>query len=65
MTETKRRYEMTTREKIKPLNEAAIKSALYDGLITAKEARHMLMVYLKKSNFSPLEQSSTKVHQVA
>lgn len=36
------------------LNEVTIQYALKEGLITAREARVMLMVYLKKSNFNPI-----------
>ena len=36
------------------LDELTIHHALKEGLITEKEARGMLMVYLKKSNFNPI-----------
>ena len=38
------------------LNEATIKDALYKSLITDEEARQMLVVYLRKSGFSPMRQ---------
>ena len=37
------------------LNETTIQHALKEGLITAREAREMLMLYLRKSNFSPIK----------
>ena len=37
------------------LNETTIQYALKEGLITAREAREMLMIYLKKTNFTPLK----------
>jgi hypothetical protein len=38
----------------KNLNETAIKQALKDGYITKDEARHMLVIYLRQSNFTPM-----------
>ena len=46
-----------------PLNEAAIKCALQEGLITPKEARNMLRVYLNKSGFSTVPKPAVKRHQ--
>ena len=37
------------------LNETTIQHALKEGLITAREAREMLMLYLRKSNFTPIK----------
>jgi len=51
-------------KKNEPLNETTIKYALQEGLITAKEARNMLRVYLYKSNFSPRRNPAIKTHQV-
>ncbi len=50
--------------KSQELNESMIKSALKDGLITAKEARQMLMVYIKRSDFSPSQSKFTNSHDI-
>ncbi len=43
------------------LNETAIKRALKDGHITQQEARQMLMVYLKKADFTPMRHPSSDI----
>jgi hypothetical protein len=42
-------------KKSEEVNEVTIKHALKEGLITAEEARIMLMVYLKRSDFIPIQ----------
>ena len=44
------------------LSEASIHAALAQGYITSKEARHMLRLYLHKSNFSPSPQKPIPPH---
>jgi len=46
--------------KIITMNEVSIKHALSQGYITSNEARHMLKVYLQKTNFSPFEIKEVK-----
>ncbi len=47
----------------KTLNESVIKHALENGLITPKEARHMLKVYLHKSDFTRLPYQKNPIAQ--
>lgn len=43
---------------IEELNEHEIQNALKEGLITVKEAREMLMVYIQKSNIIAMQSAS-------
>ncbi len=47
------------------ISEAEIKQAFERGLITSKEAREMLLVYLRKENFTPIINKTLTLHQVA
>jgi len=47
------------------ITEQGIKEALERGLITSKEAREMLLVYLRKENFTPITHKCITLHQVA
>ena len=50
---------------IEKLNEHEIQNALKEGLITAKEAREMLMVYIQKSNFIPIQSVSIPTQTIS
>jgi len=47
------------------ITETEIKDALERGLITSKEAREMLLVYLRRENFTPIVNRTITLHQVA
>ena len=47
------------------ITETEIKEALERGLITSKEAREMLLVYIRRENFTPIVNKSITLHQVA
>jgi len=40
---------------MKNLTESEIKQALKEGYITKQEARQMLMVYLQRADFTPMQ----------
>ncbi len=45
---------------INNLTETEIKEALKNGHITQMEARQMLMVYLRKADFAPMQHLGTR-----
>ncbi len=47
------------------ISEVEIKEAFERGLITSKEAREMLLVYLRRENFTPIVKQTLTLHQVA
>ena len=47
------------------ITEPEIKEALERGLITSKEAREMLLVYICRENFTPIVNQTITLHQVA
>jgi hypothetical protein len=47
------------------LKESEIKQALEKGFITHEEAKEMLLVYLNKANFTPIQNKSIILHYVA
>jgi len=47
------------------ITETEIKEALERGLITSKEAREMLLVYVRREDFTPIVNKTITLHQVA
>ena len=47
------------------ITETEIKEALERGLITSKEAREMLLAYMRRENFAPIVHETITLHQVA
>jgi len=50
---------------IEDLNEQTIKNALKEGLITAKEAREMLVVYIQKSKLHLIQSTTAPTHTIS